>query len=622
MKKRSLKNRIRYRLDRLMSSGPLAMSLLLFIITGAIVFVIGLLGYLTAEEGSLLYQLWFSLMYTLDPGNLASVSTENIPYLLLMFLSTLCGLCLTSVLIGIITTGVEDKLSDLRKGTSVVQEDDHTVIIGFDNNTYAILRELIEANANKKNACIVVLGVQSKEEMEDAIAAHIPDTRTTRIICRSGHLHRLYALERCSVETCRSVIVNVEDDAETVKILLALTAYVKDKKLRHPDLRFVASLQDKQYMEVAKIAAKERADNGTSKERVDIVPTKEAIARIIANTCRQHGLSQVLTELFNFSGDELYFETVPQLQGKTFREAVMSFSNAVVMGLLTNGEVKLNPPMDTIIGEKDKVVLLERDDGEFDWHPAKTVDESKIRTGKRDDQPQVEHLLVLGSNDKLPIILAEYDLYVHPGTNVVIVDDDFDEEKLGEYQNLEISICKETINRQLLCQLLEQDGTNILLMNDDSLDSESSDSQTLLRLILLRDIADNQHRTFSVTTEMRSVDNQRLASQARVDDFVIGSNFISLLLAQISEDANMMAMIKDLLDEDGSELYMKPVSDYVAIGEPVDSYILTESAARRGEIYMGYRHNGEKRGNVVINPDKNETVVFGEKDQIVVVAEN
>ena len=150
MKKRSLRERISYWFDCMMSKGPIAMSLLLFAITAAIVGVIGIVAYFVSDDGGVLYQLWSSLMYTLDAGNLAGVPTDNIIYLLLMFLATLCGLFLTSVLIGIVATGVEDKLSNLRKGVSVVQKDDHTVIIGFDNNVYSILRELIEANANQK----------------------------------------------------------------------------------------------------------------------------------------------------------------------------------------------------------------------------------------------------------------------------------------------------------------------------------------------------------------------------------------------------------------------------------------------------------------------------------------
>ena len=162
MKKRSLRERISYWVDCMMSKGPIAMCVLLFAITFAIVVVIGVIASFMSDEGGILYQVWLSLMQTLDAGNLSGVSTDNIVYLALMFLATLCGLFLTSVLIGVIATGVEDKLSDLRKGTSVVQEDEHTIIVGFDNNIYAILQELIEANSNKKNACIVVLGEQAK----------------------------------------------------------------------------------------------------------------------------------------------------------------------------------------------------------------------------------------------------------------------------------------------------------------------------------------------------------------------------------------------------------------------------------------------------------------------------
>ena len=54
----------------------------------------------------------------------------------------------------------------------------------------------------------------------------------------------------------------------------------------------------------------------------EVIFAKAAIARIIANTCRQHGLSQVLMELFDFGGDELYLESVPEMVGKTMQEAV------------------------------------------------------------------------------------------------------------------------------------------------------------------------------------------------------------------------------------------------------------------------------------------------------------
>ena len=612
MKKRTVGQCLRYWFDCMMSKGPAAMTVLLFAITAAAVGMIGLAAYFVADDGGVLYQMWNSLMYTLDAGNLAGVPTDNVLYLMLMTLATLCGLFLTSILIGIIATGVEDKLGDLRKGTSVVQEDNHTVVIGFDNRVYGILRELIEANANRKKACIVVLGEQPKEEMEEAIAPHIPQTATTRIICRSGNLHEAYALERCAVENSKSVIINLQDDAQTVKVLLALSAYLKGKKLENPELRFVASVEQAQHVEVANIAGEGRAE---------IIYAKDAIARIIANTCRQHGLSQVLTELFNFGGNELYFEHIPALTGKTFKEAVLSFSTAVPVGLVVNGQSCLNPPMDTVIGSEDQIVLLEADDGAYAYHAAKAGDSTKIRLGAATPDREDNDLIVLGSNEKLPIILAEHEKYVQPGTRVTVVDDDLDEAKLGTYAKLETRICAEPVTRELLCGFLAENANNILLLNDDSQDFETSDAQTLLRLILLRDIADKTGRQPAITTEMRSADNQRLASQARVDDFVIGSNFTSLLLAQISENPRLAPLIADLLDESGSELYMKPAADYVPVGVPVDAYTLAESAACKGEVYVGYRHIGKTKSGVVVNPDKTRPVTFGEADLVVVISE-
>ncbi len=611
MKKLFSKEQLRYRFDCIMSKGTVAMSILLFSVTAIIVCVIGLAAYLVAGEGSVTYQIWTSLMHTMDVGTLADTRVDNIPYIFLMFLATLSGMFITSILIGIVANGVESKLSSLRKGLSTVQEEKHTVIIGFDNNIFSILKELIEANSNKKDACVVILGSQPKEKMEDDIAAHLSQTGKTRIICRNGNVHDVCSLNRCAIEKCGSVIVNTQDDAQTVKIILAVSAYLKDKKLLCPDMRIVASVDNAQYMESAKIAGEGRAE---------VVYSKEAIARVIANTCRQHGLSQVLTELFNFTGNEFYYERVPQLAGKTFKEALLSFSNAIAVGLYSENEVKLNPDMNTLIGENDKIILLERDDGDYKYHPKKTADLSKICDLRNDAAVKSHHLVILGSNDKLPIILAEYNKYADPETRVVIVDDDLNEAFLGNYENLEITSCKNKVTRELLLEVSEKYADNILLLNDDSLDSESSDTQTLLNLILLRDVADKTKRNFAITTEMRSAENQKLASQARVDDFVIGSNYASLLMAQISENPALTNLIYDLLDENGSELYMKPAVNYVNPGETVDSYILTESAAQKGEIYLGYRHMRE--ANVVVNPDKEKKVVFKEGDQVIVVAES
>jgi hypothetical protein len=306
--------------------------------------------------------------------------------------------------------------------------------------------------------------------------------------------------------------------------------------------------------------------------------------------------------------------------GKTFEQALLCFSNAVVVGIYHQGSAKLNPPMDTVIEADDQLILLERDDGDYICHTQQDITEELIAY-KESSEVGTNHLVILGSNDKLPIILAEYDHYVMPGTRVIVWDDDFDDSTLSNYENLNITVHRDPVNRKQLSALAES-NQNILLLNDDSQDAQSSDSQTLLHLILLRDIADSSGKRFSITTEMRSVDNQRLASQARVDDFVIGSNFSCLLMAQISENRTMEVLITELLDESGSELYMKPAENYVPLGKEVDLYTLTQSAARKGEVFIGYRQFADNRPDVVVNPTKNQKVTFTQRDKVVVIAEN
>jgi ion channel POLLUX/CASTOR len=58
--------------------------------------------------------------------------------------------------------------------------------------------------------------------------------------------------------------------------------------------------------------------------------TGDVIARVVAQTSRQSGLSVVYTELMNFGGDEIYFKQEPGLSGKTFGEALLAYEDSML----------------------------------------------------------------------------------------------------------------------------------------------------------------------------------------------------------------------------------------------------------------------------------------------------
>jgi hypothetical protein len=68
-----------------------------------------------------------------------------------------------------------------------VIERDFTLILGWSSKVYSIIGELLIANENQKDPCIVILAERDKIEMEDDIARSFPgSSRTRAVICRSG----------------------------------------------------------------------------------------------------------------------------------------------------------------------------------------------------------------------------------------------------------------------------------------------------------------------------------------------------------------------------------------------------------------------------------------------------
>ena len=73
-----------------------------------------------------------------------------------------------------INTGLEGKLDELRKGRSLVLEQDHTIIFNWSPSIFDVISELVIANESRRKPRIVVMADRDKVEMEDEIAAKVP----------------------------------------------------------------------------------------------------------------------------------------------------------------------------------------------------------------------------------------------------------------------------------------------------------------------------------------------------------------------------------------------------------------------------------------------------------------
>jgi hypothetical protein len=93
------------------------------------------------------------------------------------------------------------------------------------------------------------------------------------------------------------------------------------------------------------------------------------------------------------------------------------------------------------------------------------------------------------------------------------------------------------------------------------------------------------------------------------------------LMVQVAEERHKKAILNDLLSDGESSIYMKPITRYALVDEPVDFYTLGASAARYGEIAIGYkRFADDGRFEIVVNPKSKAASHFGRGDDLIVVS--
>jgi len=631
--KPTFNQRLRYRFDNLMSRGTPVMVGMLFllsliVIVLAAVIISGLRIHQIDPPDNLSFgeAFWESLMRTLDSGTMGGDTGSA--FRIVMFLVTLGGVFVVSTLIGVLSNGIEDQMDHLRKGRSLVLESNHTLILGWSSQIFTILNELMTANENQNNARIVVLADKDKVEMEDEIRERVEVKGKTRIICRNGSPIDPNDIEIASPHMAKSIIVlppEVSDpDTDVIKTVLALT---NNPKRRPEPYHIVTQIRNEKNMDVLKMVG--------TKDRVQAVLTGDLIARVVAQTSRQSGLSLVYTELMDFGGDEIYFKHEAPLAGKTFGDALLAYEDSSVMGLRkADRKILLNPPMDSVLEANDQIFAMSEDDdtirlSDQSLHP---INEAAIHSTDKPLSSKPEKCLILGWNRSGVTIVRELDNYVAKGSQVTVVADIYGIDKQitarGKIKNQKLIVQEgETTDRELLDSLHVQDYDHVIVLAYSTLEPQEADAKTLVTLLHLRDMSEKDETPFSIVSEMLDLRNRELAEATQVDDFIVSEHLVSLMMSQLSENAELFDVFTDIFDPEGSEIYLKPVGDYVVTGEPVNFYTVVEAARRRGQVAIGYRIAAEaddagKSYGVHTNPKKSGLVTFAKDDKIIVIAED
>ena len=612
MRKHSFRERFSYWFDNKMSGGSLGLIKFLAIVTVCVIVLIAVVLFILsgAEDRDIGSSLWDS-MATVINAWMPSYEDGGPAYLILMAVSAVVGLFVTSVLIGIVSSAIEEKITSLRKGTSAVLEENHIVVLGFYPGEYTLLRQLVLASSDR-NACIVVAEDMEQEEMEQSISNNVKVPKNVRIICRTADISDPQMLSRLAAEEAGSIVISPTEDSRTLKTLLAVSNLIKQEE--KSSVRIFAVMSHEEYAFPQSIA---------EKHNVTALQTYETIAKIIAHSCTQPRLSETFREMLNFEGSEMFIVRIPEASGICFGELSVRMDRGVPLGILRGNNMLLNPGEDFEILRDDRILVFAEDQ-----ESSRLLDQTDIP----EKQPEIvgftpdfeEHpgrIVILGCSETIGIVLHELPDNV---TDILIAGDceahqELIDEELSLRPNLRLLYDdRDYMKTENLLQIVRE-ADHIVILSNHETEDEEADIESISLLLRLRDLRDRNQLSYNITSEMRRENNQALIENDDRTDFVVASNMSSLLLAQLAESPELLGTFKELLSNTGNELYLKEASVFGLQGTHTTAEI-RRTTLRYGYLFMGYIKEGAAKS--IFNPRLQENISLSAEDELIVIGED
>lgn len=633
-------NRFWFELERFVVRGPLHR----VVFIGVAIALISLVGGLIAVRISPTFEntpdaIWWAFLRLTDPGYLGD--DRGFALRTLSTIITVLGyVVFLGALIAIMTQWLNATMARLESGLTPIAANNHVVILGYSSRTAAIVRELLTSEARVTR----FLRARGAGRLKIVILANTVDMRTVQdmkdrlgrlwrprqIVLRSGTPLRIDHLNRVDYQHAAAILLPSSDvelgdatsiaDGRTIKALLATSASNRSDHATLPLV--VAEIADGRRAEIA-----QRAYGGPS----EILATDGLVARLIAQTLREPGITAVYEELLAPAGEhEIFVRAVPEVAGVKFWACVRTFERAIPIGVIRRtqkqAEAILAPSKNFVVEPGDEMVFVARDFE--DCTPFETP-KSTSSDGPRSMPPPaarpLRKLLVLGWSHKVPALVRE--LALDPSPDGPHQIDVFSTRSATERE----TAMKAESNPACAVRQLEGDFTSatelealapgdydsVVFMASDRLGSAyESDARTILGHLVLEKLFDAKPpaKRPSLVVELMSSENaELLGSQA--SEKIVSPVIMSHILTQVALRRELHAVYVDLFGSGGGELLLRSASAY-ALGNDATFEEIQGAATAIGEVALGVR-----RGAVVeLCPDLKSRWTLGADDRVVAVA--
>ena len=574
---------------------------------------------------------WWSFKHVLDPGAFAKNYGAPISVLVFGVFTTIAGLVITGALIGFIINFIQTGMDELKRGSTVIHEMNHVLILGWNRKVVSILRFFSELRTHQP---IVILTNADIDDVNEEIRQERRSFRNVRVVPQHGSPTVAAELKRVNVANSASVVLLAEEqtsgrdqspDISTIKSLMLLDNIAWEGK--KPNI--VAEIAEKDNVRVANIAVSARAP---------IVSSTEFVSKTLVQCARHTGYSRVYSQLFSFDKNEILIHHVEGLSGELFGNVARRFEKAILLGVswVQSGAggarrvAVLNPEPDYDLGEDDELIFLAASRKQLSTPLEMTNDEASGASIAHFENPKMRRVLILGWNENIGQIVEEIDGHANEPVDVAIASgqnaeffDEYTQRHIAAAtRNVQLThIQEDTATESALRRLEVQKYDVIILVADHSQPGYDPDSRTTLTLLLLRELRGEKGRAFPrVVAEFYDKESHELCRETPLTDAVMSPEFVSMQITHLAREPVLASIYNELLSAGGIEIGLRPIERYVPLRTDCSFAQLVRATQNANEIVLGVRIGGI-HGELSLNPGSTSRFVFEEGDVAVVLAQ-
>eukprot|EP00850_Spirogloea_muscicola_P020744 SM000225S07023 [mRNA] locus=s225:97800:104427:+ [translate_table: standard] len=666
-----------YKLDVLIEKFPITYVLLLFIACGSLITIGGLLFYHYRGKR----QLWEDALW----DSWASVCTSSYHLKARTRVDRAIGFCLAlggllfySLLTSTMTAQFRGHMEWLREGAhSQVVESGHLVVVGTNSHLLPLLRQLNRSStfvrpdvSSRRKQTVLLLSEKPRKETERYLSSIVKECSHLALLTRSGSLASTRSFRRVAADKARCVILLATKDDQ----------YDADADAILSTLALQPLLEGRSVDVVVEVSKKSTADLVAGLTRMQLSPVEDLSSRLFVQCARQRGLKNVYRRLLDYGAnngrDVLSLRSYPQLVGLFYQDLRRGFPEAVICGLVRDGQVDFHPDDKVIFQSDDKLIMISSNGAYMsppaalqmaalhvrDIHAKQELSDKPASIALKPNYAEKSASKPAKWSARVADMILEYDDYVGPGSELVETPPLLDlkvilartpaayrEEllyrKLRPLKNLRVTHMEgNTMSKTDMTSVVtdprwntshsqastQDNGDNdevplsivvIAERHAPVSDSTKLDKQSLFAFLLAEAVCEEKNiKPSSLVAEFidPKLGKQIIKSHKSLA-FVGTSELMGLITAQVTEHSELNAVWKELLNSWGNEIYIKDVGHYKSEEEEPSFAELAERAVLRCEVAIGYR----KSGKSTLNPTpKGTPISLGVGDSLIVIAES